>query len=724
MSDIKMIRDRDGTEKYYDFNCKNQSFLITAMELKQLGIRNYYFMLEVKNPFSGVCDIDPWNPNITPAEIHALMVELKQNMWFYARTVARIRTDKGVLPFELHRGLAASMWCFVNNLDSCLCEPRQTWKTTGTLAAPISWAFQIASQNTHIKLFGKETANTKKNLMDLRNSIDVLPEWLQFKRYNDPRENKLKKARQAAETLENNLFHNRVTITPKPASPEHAEGLARGESGAIMYFDEIEHMIHFPIVLANSSPAFKTASDNAKSIGNPSCRVFTTTCGNLDSRAGRDAAPVIRSMIPWTEKIYDLTRDEIVDYVSTFREQYSADETVRKDNREVVNIFYIEYQYWQLRKDHNWVLEQFALSGDKMAIRREVLNQRLRGSTESPIDPEDIEALISNMKKSYDVILLNNRWRMILYHHGITRPNRQMIGPSRMNPFDERVPYMVAVDPSGGTGNDNTAITVIHPYTLQIAAEFKSPYISGTELLRSLIDLIHNYIPLGVIIPEKNSMGYYLIHNICESSIRENLYWSKSAKELEELAVEGPDADLKKLSEQYKKYGHYTGVSSRKAMFELLFKHILECKQLLNTEYLVDDICKLVRTSTGRIEAAKGDHDDSLMSYLIGIFTYYTGDNLDFFGIDKSIHPVIGLLEPDYNVNIANQDTMSGFFSAENVTFETIQRDSIIEIEQWTKYAMSVNPRIIDPIYANNSTDTDISGVSILPSFFDHVNDL
>ena len=40
LSDIKQINGQ-----YYDFGTKNESFLITATELKQLGIKNYYFIL-------------------------------------------------------------------------------------------------------------------------------------------------------------------------------------------------------------------------------------------------------------------------------------------------------------------------------------------------------------------------------------------------------------------------------------------------------------------------------------------------------------------------------------------------------------------------------------------------------------------------------------------------------------------------------------------------------
>lgn len=706
---IKKIGD-----KYYDFGCPNQSFLQTAMELKALGVKNYYFMLEVKHPFSGVYKIDPFKKDITQQEIQILMRELHDNMWFYARTVARVRTSGGIAQFCLHRGLAAAMWCFERHYDACLCEPRQTYKTTGILAGPIAWAFQIACQNGRIKFFGKASDNTKKNLSDLRDDIELLPEWLQFKRYNDA-EGKVKKSKQITEILENGVFHNRVTITAKPSSESQAMGIARGDSAEIMYFDEIEHMLYFPIVLANSAPAFKTTSENAIRAGKPAGRIFTTTPGNLDTKEGRESMPIIKSMIPWTERIYDMTEQQLQDYISTFREQYHSDDANKSSGREVVNIFYIEYQYYQLRRSHKWVEEQYALTGDRMAVRREILMQRLRGSSNNPLEPEDIEYLLQHMQKSTQDILLNGKWRMLLYPHGLKNPPK-LVAPGVYNPFDENIPYLVGIDPSGGGGGDNTAITVINPENLQIAAEFKSPYISQTELLRSLIDLIQNYIPKAVLIPERNSMGIYLIHLLCESSIRDNLYWSRSDRELEEMTVEGPDAELRKMSQQYRKYGVYTSPKKRSAMFEILFKHVHECKQILNTENLVDDICKLVKTASGRIEAARGEHDDSLMSYLLAMYIYYTGDNLGYFGIYPTEHPIIGAVEE----NRDNGPDSNGFFSTERVSFETILKDSIIETEQTIKYLVR-NPLYTSDLYSRGNDFFD-NEVSLTPMFFDQIN--
>lgn len=712
MSDIRKIKGL-----YYDFGCKNESFLITAKELQTLGIKNYYFMLRINNPI--VADIDPFKPNITQAEVELLMNEYKNNVWTFARTAVRMRTDKGIVPYGLHRGLAAAIWNFERNQDFCLNEPRQTWKTTGTLAACVLWAFQLSS-NLKMHFFGKETENTQRNLATLKDDIDLLPEWLQFKRYMDET-GKIKKARQASTVLENNLLHNNITIHPKPQSLSHAQGMGRGGSGAILYFDEIEHTPFFGEIMANSAPLFKTASENAAAANKPYCRIMTTTPGNLDTREGMDSLPIIQSMIPWTEKIYDMTEEEIENYKSAFREEYHSGE--EKKSREVINVFYLEYQYFQVRKDYKWVQDQYALSGDKSAIRREILLQRIRGSNRSPIDPQDIEALISNMKKSTDDILINGKWRFRIYEHG------QGYAQGRLKQLDENIPYLVGIDPAAGGGGDNFAITMVNPFNLKIAAEFKSPYMGLTAAIRMLVTLVEDYAPRSVLIPEKNSMGTYLIQAIVDqTTIKENLYWSEkeSEKQLKEIAEESPqDYELRQLAQQYKKYGTYLTPKVRKAMLEILFRHVKECKEILDTEYLVDDICGLERNpKTGKIAAVSGGHDDSLFSYLHTMYVYYNGDNLEMFGISKSAHPVLGQMQLDFDEKMSERDPMAGFFSTEEVTYDQVVMQDAARMEGEIKEMVDKLSFVHDSIYSpmkEKETPYDES-VSIGASFFDSIN--
>jgi hypothetical protein len=715
MSDIREING-----KYYDFGTKNKSFLQTALELKHLGIKNYYFMLRIDNP--RVADIDPFKPNITPQEVSVLMQELRSNLWYYSRAVARIRSDAGIVHFTLHRGLAAALWCFDKRFDCCLNEPRQTWKTSGTIATICGWAFQL-SQNLKMHFFGKESENTKRNLATLKDDIDLLPEWLTFKKFLDA-DNKIKKTQQSTEILKNKLFNNELIIHPKPTSRAHAQGMGRGASAAMLYFDEIEHTPFFDELLSNSAPAFKTAADNAKAAGLPYGRIFTTTPGNLDTREGMTTLPIIQSMIPWTERIYDMSDEEIADYKSAYHESYHADETKQK-TREVVDIFYLEYQYYQVRKTYEWVMEQYKLSGDKMAIRREILLQRLRGSTDSPISPEDIEYLISNMKKSDRDLLINGKWRYRLYDHGATKT----IGGEQL-PFDPRIPYIIAMDPAGGGGGDNTSVTIINPYNLLVAAEFKNPYISTTDAVRMLITLVNDHIPKGVIFPEKNSMGIAIIQMLVETSIKENLYWSDTDRQLEKMAEESPEEfQMRVAADQWKKYGVFTSGKTKKMMFEILFRHVAECKHILNTEYLVDDMCKLVRKRTAAggttIAAVQGEHDDCVMSYNIGMYLFYTGDNLDFFGINNKEHPIIGAIEIDLEGNLNEKDHMAGFFSTEGVTFESIVMQDLARVEEETKYLVDTFSFVKDEVYSKRKIHNDPldDTVDISPYFFQTLND-
>ena len=441
--------------------------------------------------------------------------------------------------------------------------------------------------------------------------------------------------------------------------------------------------------------------------------------GNLDTKVGRDALPLIQSMIPWSEKIYDMTPEQLEDYKSTYKEAYNNSQD--KKEREVMNVFYIEYQYYQIRKSYDWVLDQYKLSGDKMAIRREILLQRLRGSNNSPISPEDLEYLISNMKKSTNDIILCNKWKLLLYEHGAG----EYMGIKK--DLNEDIPYLVGIDPAGGGGGDNFSVTIVNPYNLKIAAEFKSPYISGPRAMDMLIELVTVHIPKCVLIPERNSMGIYLIQMILESDIRSNLYWSETDKQIDEMTVEESDQSLKELNPDYKKYGTYLNAKVRKAMFELFFQYIAEAKDLINSEYLVDDICKLIRTSTGRIEADKGQHDDCLMSYLHAIYIYHNGDNLERFGITRIYNPLLSdsTVEdhPDLSDhrNAAYVNTLnSNHQSYEQEVFENARLEE-------SKIRQLVNrfDFIEDGLYSkhkNSNTNPFDNTVNIESSFFDQLN--
>ena len=98
MARIKQIRG-----KLYDSGTKNKSFLQVAKDLKQLGIKNYYFMLEIKDP--SLINVDPYAPNLTMDEVSRIQTECVRNIWYYLREVCRIPSQGGEpVMFKANRG--------------------------------------------------------------------------------------------------------------------------------------------------------------------------------------------------------------------------------------------------------------------------------------------------------------------------------------------------------------------------------------------------------------------------------------------------------------------------------------------------------------------------------------------------------------------------------------------------------------------------------------------
>ena len=214
-----------------------------------------------------------------------------------------------------------------------------------------------------------------------------------------------------------------------------------------------------------------------------------------------------------------------------------------------------------------------------------------------------------------------------------------------------------------------------------------------------------------------------------QTSIKNNLYWSEkeAAKQLEQLTEETPeDRQLREMSQQYKKYGTYLTASVRKAMFEILFRHVAECKQILNTEYLVDDICKLIRTKHGKIAAGPGEHDDCLMSYLHTMYVYYFGDNLEYFGIIRNENPVLGAVEEDFQSKIDSDVNMMDDLNGANMSYnEMVMRDAA-RVEGEIQEIITRLPFVRDGVYSKRR-DQDPNAfaeemVDIPVHFFDQIN--
>lgn len=699
--------------KFYDVGTSNKSFLQVAKDLKSLGIHNYYFMLEIYD--YNIVNIDPYSENLTRDQISRIMTECTRNPWYYLREVCRIPDQGGVgIPFKANRGNIAQTWLTLHGIDSWLCLPRQQGKTISFLCL-LAWAYSFGTNNSTFIFVNKDSNNAKENLQRLKDIIDCLPVYLRFDQIMEEDENgkiKLVKAARNATSMKHPITKNRIIIKPKATSYESALSLARGLTSPILHFDEPEFTPYIKTIIENSVSTFETASRNAKKNGAIYCRAFSCTPGDLDTSMGQEAQEVLSHTTKWSEHMYDMRYD------STNDENNELLQYVKNNGGN--GIVYIEYSYKQLGLTDEWLRNMYNKIQNPIVVKREILLQRIRGSSDSPFDQEDIEYIASMIQPVIDEMYILDHFRFDIYKK-----------------LERLTPYLVSIDCSTGTNGDSNAITIINPYTVRPDAEFKCPYIGETQFEKLIIELVQQHLPRACIIIERNSVGDGIIDHLLNSPIRSNLYFDKNKDLVEENLADASNnvSMLKRQGEQKKYYGVYTNNQSREDMFAILFRRMAEFKDDFVTKNITDDIAHLVRFKSGKIAAAEGAHDDSIMSYLIGMYVWYHGNNLAAFGIIKGSREIEnqnqGLkrtVEDIENMDILPADTIATMKKQEKVRkendYEQIMREALIKAQRQSlelhKKGLVENPTLdksqevqLEEIYGNNNIDM---------SFFDEMN--
>ena len=255
------------------------------------------------------------------------------------------------------------------------------------------------------------------------------------------------------------------------------------------------------------------------------------------------------------------------------------------------HIVYIEYSYTQIGKTREWFNNIADEIGNPLVVRREILLQRLRGSSASPYDREDIDYIIDCGQVPIKTVYLQDYYEMTIYKE-----------------FDKSVPYIVGVDCSTGTVGDNNAFTVIDPYTIEPVAEFECSFCGETMYENIIKELVKKYIPRAIVVIERNSVGDGIIDHLMYSPIAGNLYFDKD-KDLLGSTLKDHETIQSMLTKQAKRktmYGVYTSGASRETMFAILSNHVANYKEKFVCQNVIRDLSRLVKAPSGKIEAGKG----------------------------------------------------------------------------------------------------------------------
>ena len=608
--------------KYYDFGTKNKSFLITANELRTLGINNWYFMLEIKYPQFNISDIDPFDPNLTPDQIGKIHIESAANLWYWLREIAPIPAQGSPKPYSLvlTRASCAATWCYIHGIDFLLCQPRQTWKTTIAMLLT-EYSFIYKYNNVIIPFLHITEPRCMENAGVFRSYVDSLPNYM------NPFYGKKKMGLKSLKYEEHNTS---IKIVASADSPIKAKDKLRGLTLFSLLGDEWEFIPHINYVLTGASPAVISGRKIAAENGLKTCMMYVSTPGDPETPQGKAAEKIIAATPRFSERFYDLTEEQVACLFDGMEMEVEGEE-----KKQQVTSVYIEFNYKQLRKDEKYLREQYAeavKTGDVVEYRRGVLLDRFRDSSTSIFKQEDIDFIKANKKEPDNEILLINKYPMYIYNHHIDDYDPFSDYPF----FDINIPYLIGIDVATGSGGDNTAIVIVNPYTLDIVAECKSPYM-GTFDLMECISMLAKIIPRGIFCPETNSIGKTIVEYVQRSSLYHRFYHDPRLDMSKNATIkESAEERIKRESKERGFVGVYVTSTVRDQMFTLLKTVVHECRDKVASRFLVEDIDNLVKNKSGKIAADAGKHDDIVMAYNHVIYILYYGANLLRFGIDKS----------------------------------------------------------------------------------------
>lgn len=618
---MSKIVEIDG--KFYDFGTKNQSFLLTAEELKTVGIKKWYFMLEVKYPNLNVQDIDARSDDLTAEEIGKIHIESKANVWFWLREVAAIPAKGNPVPYALclTRASCAATWCYIHSINFLLCQPRQTWKTT-IINLLCSYAFLYDLSNVDIPFLHIKEPDAVRNAGMFRDYIYAMPKWMNPWLYQNKQP--------GLKSMKYDAHKTSILVLSGADSEQKAMDKLRGQSLYAAFIDEWEFIPYIDYIIAGAAPTIAAARESAKKTGTRTCIMYASTPGDLDTTTGKAAQRIIDHTQVWTEKYYDMTDEEIKAAFDGL--------TINGEQREdgAFTSVYIEYKAAQLRKDEKWIRTQYneaVQTGRMSEYRRGVLLQRFRGDGAALFQQEDIDYLINNQKDpDYDIFIMN-KYHLYVYKHEIYMTDLNSEYPY----FDINIPYLIGMDIASGSDGDNTTMCVVHPYTLDIVAEFTSPFIGTLDLMRMIV-AVAKIIPSGIFCVETNNIGKAIVDFVQESNLESRFYHDDKLDISKNATVVNVNSSalLREKAQQKKYIGTYVTPTTRKAMFQLLFSHVKDYKHLLLSKFLVKDITNLVKDKNGKVQADTGEHDDMVMGYLHAIYVWYYGTDLSRFGIDKT----------------------------------------------------------------------------------------
>lgn len=619
----------------------NESFVRLSSLYKSMNVRNHTFLLALHNP--DLIGIDPHDPNLTLDEMAMIAVECKENFWYYIREVVRIPAVAGSenIPFRASRGNIALYWLFFNHVFTLLIQIRQTGKSVG-MDTLNRYLLNLRCQNTDIYLITKDDDLRSKNLSRMKDMEACLPFYLRMRQKNDLANN---------EEITIKKFSNTYKGLLVQSSPKAALKLGRGLTSPIMQFDEGAFLSNIRISLPAALAAGVAARDLARAANEPYGTVITTTAGKKDDHDGSYIYGLLMDAAVWTERFFDC------------RDIEDLEDLIRKNSASKQLMVNCTFSHRQLGYSDEWLrrtLEETKAVGDD--ANRDFFNVWTSGSQTSPLSVNDAER-IKNSKADDHYNEICSPYNYIIRWFC---PENQII--HRMNSSF----FTMGMDTSDAIGNDDIAMNLRDIKTGEILA---AGNYNETNILVFCQWLVSIFVRFSnfVLIIERRSTGSAIIDTLIVMLLAKGIdpfkrIYNKVVQEADEFPERYREIQRELFARdqevyvRYKKlFGFATSGSGLTSRDELYSTTLLNAAK--QTGHLVRDPKTVIQilsleVRNGRVDHARGKHDDNVIAWLLSHWLITQGKNLDFYGINSREILINAIAKQEYETPVEHYNDL------------------------------------------------------------------
>jgi hypothetical protein len=617
--------------KYYpnaivDTKTSNKTFLALADKYRQMGIKNYYFMLALHNP--KLQGVNPFDPNLTQEQKIDIFYECKTNPWYYFREVARVPAMAGSIEpvqFRANRGNIGFYWCFFNHITVILIQPRQTGKTiAGDMLS--TYIIDIGGNNTKMFLLTKGTDLQTEAIARIKEMRELLPKYIYTKDKKDS-DNKT--------GLDNVQLNNFYLTGVARANQQAANNLGRGLTVPIVHVDEGP----FITWIGTTLPALRAAGTEARAIAERNGAYwgtfFTTTAGRRDDRDGAYMYDFVHKAWMWSEVIFDC-RDradawKMVDAGSRGR-----------DGGASVNAVNMTMSHRQLGKTDQWLYNAIReAGGTREESERDFLNIWNSGSQRSPLTVE-LNQKIHQSKRDPEMVDVSPQNYLVRWY----------VSAEQLKFLKKNSRLVMGLDSSEAVGKDAIAMVVIDVATLAVVATSTVKFASLFEYTKWLASFLIEH-PEIVLIPERKSSGPMIIDMLLTllpaanvdpfrrifNTIVDNARSSRKGEEeyMELTSTSMSQRDEVFYTERKKAFGFNTDKAKRDLLYGSILQNAArESHKVIHDQVLVQEILSLTEKN-GRIDHSELGHDDHVIAWLMAHWLINAGTNLIHYGIQPTM---------------------------------------------------------------------------------------